>query len=285
MTSDLIAGALRWLHTRSMPSSRKSYELSRMAPLCEREARSIPDADFVSPAFDNDQSRRPSQMVVILSTPRCGSTYLCDLLRRAGLCTPHEYFQPQHYLPLLSYRWDCVENGRVGWRRYARALEKNRTSASGTLGIKVHGAHLYYFSEALPYFTAPATRYVWLQRRDRLRQAVSFGIARQTGQWTSHFRARGSPTYRYNYLRRGLNAIHSQEDLIAAFLYARGLSYETLYYEDLLGAARAQMLKKAFDIDVPQTRAAADPLAPRRQADALNETWLSRFARNMFFGT
>jgi Stf0 sulphotransferase len=100
-------------------------DLSRIEPLSDDEAKSIPEADFVSEPFDREASAPPSRMIVILSTPRSGSTFLCQLLHRAGLCTPHEYFQCDHYLPLLAYRWACVDGGCVSWQRYASALERS----------------------------------------------------------------------------------------------------------------------------------------------------------------
>lgn len=262
-------------------TSDPAAELSRIEPLSEYEAGLIPDADFVSASFDTKTVVCPSRMIVILSTPRSGSTYLCERLQGAGFCTAHEYFQQEQYLPLLADRWGCIENGRVSWSRYVLALERHRTSAQRVLGINVHGTHLHHFAEAMPYFTAPAIRYVWLKRRDKLRQAVSFAIARQTGQWSSNFQLRGEAKYDYGFLRRRLNMIHSQEDLIAAFLHARSLAYDTIYYEDFVSDPRT-MLKAALGVDIGETT--PDNRALRRQGGATNDAWVVRLARDMFLG-
>lgn len=269
----------RWVGRSAEPSS-DSWPIK---PLSATEARAIPNSDFVSPAFDrtaNDNS--PSRMVVILSTPRSGSTYLCELLHRAGFCTAHEYFQREQYLPLLAERWDCIDDGRVSWSRYVRALERHRTSGEGVLGVNVHGAHLRRFIAALPYFSAPTVAYLWLRRRDKLRQAVSFAIARQTERWSSNFEARAQANYDYDFIRRRLKMIHSHEDTIAAFLHARKLTHDVIDYEELVSNPRATV-QTTLGVDIVET-STTDVHALRPQGNATNDAWVSRFANDILFG-
>jgi LPS sulfotransferase NodH len=261
---------------------RRSADLSRLEPLPEARAAGIPDADFVSAAFDVEASTPPRRMVVVLSTPRSGSTYLCELLHRAGLCTAHEYFQPYQYLPLLAHRWGCVERGHVSWPSYARALERHRTSPQGVLGVNIHGSHVRHFLQALPWLTAPDAAYLWLRRRDKLRQAVSYGIARQTRQWSTHFARGAEPRYDYAAFARLLGAIHEQEDLIRAFLHERAPVHRTLDYEDLVDDP-AGSLKSALGVESAATPTASEP-GLRRQGDATNEGFLSRFVQDVLAG-
>jgi LPS sulfotransferase NodH len=204
-------------------------DLAHVRPLSESERAAIPDADFVSEAFDRTAASPTRRMIIIFSTPRSGSTFLCQLLHRAGVCTPHEYFQPHDYLPLLAFRWNCVDGGRVAWNRYASALELHRTSELGVLGINLHGSHLRHFERALPHFSAREVRYVWLQRRDKLRQAVSYGIATQTGEWSSEFKTSSRPTYRFDIFHGRLKAIQRQEALIQAFVAVHSINPELVY--------------------------------------------------------
>lgn len=255
--------------------------LSRVDPLSEDEVRRIPDGDFVSASFDIESKQSPSRTVVLLSTPRSGSTYLCELLHRADFCTAHEYFQPTQYLPLLAHRWGCVDQGRVSWLRYARALERHRTSSAGVLGINVHGKHLRRFDEASTYFCSPDIDFLWLQRRDKLRQAVSYSIARQTGQWSSLFRSRAVARYDRSLILKSLRAIHEDEDLIAAYLHARGMSCSTIYYEDVVRAPDA-ILRSALGIELGEN--VGNEIAVRPQGGPRNDAWLSLLGRDMFFG-
>jgi LPS sulfotransferase NodH len=266
--------------TRMLRGRRGPADLSLLQPV--DQAFPIPDADFVSPSFDSESPQPPSRMVVILSTPRSGSTYLCQLLYRAGFCMAHEYFQPYQYLPLLAYRWGCVEDGHVSWPTYALALERHRTSARGVLGVNLHGAHVRHFLEALPSFTAPDVGYVWLRRRDKLRQAVSYAIALQTRKWSSHFARHAEPRYDHRRFRDSLEAIHAQEDLIQAFLHARAPVHGTVDYEDLVDDPSGN-LKRLFDVESAHATA-KDDRGLRRQADVTNEAYLSRFAGDIIDG-
>lgn len=276
-----VAGAVLGLrHSRSTDARRLS--LSRIEPLSECEARRIPDQDFVAARFDTDADakRSPSRIVVLLSTPRSGSTYLCELLHCAGFCTAHEYFQPEQYLRLLAHRWGCVDQGRLSWPRYAHALENHRTSSKGVLGINVHGKHLHRFDEALPHFRAAHVDYLWLKRRDKLRQAVSLAIAKQTGQWSSLFKQRAEARYDRSLIQQSLRTIHADEDLIAAYLHAREISYDTIYYEDIVRDS-GSALQSVFGIDVSEI---ARHGVMRRQGGSTNNAWVTSLGKDIFFG-
>jgi LPS sulfotransferase NodH len=255
----------------------------RVAVLSDDEKRSIPEADFVSAKFDRDASTPPSRMIVILSTPRSGSTYLCQLLHNAGLCTAHEYLQREHYLPLLAERWGSLDGGRVQPGRYIAALEGHRTSDSGVLGINLHGSHLQRFVAALPFCSAENVKYVWLQRRDKLRQAVSFGIAKQTGQWSSEFGRSAGKQYDFRHFSERLAMIHRHEDLVRAFIAGNEVACDQICYEDLT-ADPAAVVKACFDIDIAGSLSGIDrPL--QKQGDATNEDFVRRLAHDLFFGT
>ncbi len=255
----------------------------RVAALSDEERRSIPEADFVSAKFDRDAGQAPSRMIVVLSTPRSGSTYLCQLLYNAGLCTAHEYFQREHYLPLLAERWGCLDGGRVRPDLYAAALERHRTSDDGVLGINLHGSHLHRFVAALPFFSAEDVGYVWLQRRDKLRQAVSFGIAKQTGQWSSEFAKSAERRYDFAHYAERLGMIHRQEDLIRAFIAGNEVACDQISYEDLTSDPAA-VVKACFDIDIAGSLSGADrPL--QKQGDATNDDFVRRLSNDLFFGT
>jgi glycosyltransferase involved in cell wall biosynthesis len=149
------------------------------------------------------------------------------------------------------------------------------------LGINVHGKHLHRFDEALPHFSAPDVDYLWLQRRDKLRQAVSLSVARQTGQWSSLFRAWGEATYDRGLMQRALRSIHAEEDLISAYLHARGIACETIYYEDVVRDPESA-LRSALGVAVSET--IRNGIALRPQGGSRNDAWVSMLGSQMFFG-
>jgi LPS sulfotransferase NodH len=255
----------------------------RVVALCDEAKRSIPEADFVSARFDRDAGTPPSRMIVILSTPRSGSTYLCQLLHDAGLCTAHEYLQPYQYLPILAERWGCIDNGRVSCERYVAALERHRTSDEGVLGINLHGAHMRRFAAALPYFSASDVRYVWLQRRDKLGQAVSLAIAEQTTQWSSQFEKKRDAEYDFDFFRKRLEIIHEQEATVRAFLRTRPIDCDVLVYEDFVEDLRAA-LEPLFGVDLGAALARREQ-ALRPQRSSVNDDFVRRLAADLVRGS
>ena len=105
----------------------------------------LPEDDFADGQFDRDVGTPPRTLLLILSTPRSGSTLACDLLHQAGVCTAHEYFQPYQIRPAMMRRWGLTEEDDAG---YCAALARYRTSPNGVLGINLHLHHLKYFERA-----------------------------------------------------------------------------------------------------------------------------------------
>jgi LPS sulfotransferase NodH len=266
---------------RRTPRDHGPVDLARLPDPSDENLKAIPEADLISKQFDRESAAPPARMLVILSTPRSGSTYLCQLLHQSGLCTPHEYFQHEQYLPLAAYRWGCAEGGRVDWRRYAAALERHRTGESGVLGINLHGSHLRRYSEALPYFSARSVRYAWLQRRDKLRQAVSFGIAKQTGQWSIEFKRGAEPEYDHEFFRDRLRRIQKQEAFIHAFLELQSIDCETIYYEDFVRDPKSTL--GLFGVDYSRLRPSNDRNL-RKQANKTNDDFVHRLAADILRG-
>jgi trehalose 2-sulfotransferase len=209
--------------------SRISLKTERLAEI----AASIPTNDFVNVQYDTDHGVPTSDALVILSTPRSGSTLLCELLRLNDVCLPHEYFQPAQYLPLFAHRWECVQAGALDELRYVTKLRRHRTFLNGWLGINLHGSHLAHFVRMAHGFSGVRLHYVHLLRRDVIAQAVSYHIASETAQWSSEFTSSKSSEYDFLKIQKRLLRVQAQNLLIAAYLAGRCAPATTLYYEDL----------------------------------------------------
>ena len=134
----------------------------------------------------------------VCSTQRSGSTLLCDLLTQTG-----EHGEPDEYLdirkPVYRELYDAAGADRTA---YLPWLLANRSSPNGAFGLKLHWnqgvnfvrgrrattmahARLGYGYRAVQSlarrFGDP--RFVWVQREDRVLQAVSHYRARNTNQW------------------------------------------------------------------------------------------------------
>ncbi|MBT8145246.1 MAG: Stf0 sulfotransferase family protein [Gammaproteobacteria bacterium] len=241
----------------------------------------IPVEDLVNEKFDQDFAAPTTDILIIFSTPRSGSTLLCELLLKNSVCIAHEYLQSRQYLPLLGIRWGCVSgSGLTGktldLKRYADCLLRYRTLENGWFGLNLHGEHLKNYLKIEGLLPDVKFHYLQILRKDIVSQAVSYEIASQTDQWSRHF----SPTREVNYsffrILHKLYRIQKQNALIASFLAARKLVAHQIYYEDLVtkpGQVLSQIpnlsLEKSIDVESSLTR----------QTGALNAEWTSKFSK------
>jgi LPS sulfotransferase NodH len=235
----------------------------------------IPAEDFVHEQFDTAAVTATTDILFLLSTPRCGSTFLSDLVRLSDLCLPHEYFQPFQYLPMLAARWGCIEDGALNKQKFIEKLLIFRTHPSGWIGVNLHGHHLQAFSCFSGLLPNLREHYIHLKRRDVIAQAVSYEIASQTGKWSSHFQSSVDTHYSYEGIQKKIQIIEEMNLMIAAYVRQRRVCCITIYYEDLVrepGAALGQILAEgSVHLSLPASDLDA-------QSNALNVEWARRFS-------
>lgn len=233
----------------------------------------LPSEDFADAQFDRDTGVEPRELLLILSTPRSGSTLACNILHQAGHCTAHEYFQPFQVRPAMAARWGVAEGDDAG---HVAALARWRTSPGGVLGINLHVHHLPAFERARAFLPASirTTRHLWISRRDKLGQAVSYEIARQTRQWSSAYDKAREPEYDYDRILRALCGLKGSDAAIRRYLWRRGQFIRPLCYEEF-ATNPGLVLKAAGSLSE-----AAPPASIRRQGGAQNAAMIARFRKD-----
>jgi LPS sulfotransferase NodH len=128
---------------------------------------------------------------LILATPRSGSTLLGQGLQASGLAgDPKEFFG--HKLPFWMERWRTPT-----LPAYTARLGQVRATPNGVFGAKLLYRQLLHLESlarhqpeladlSLPeilYRLFPNLHFVWVTREDKVRQAISWFKARQTGVW------------------------------------------------------------------------------------------------------
>jgi LPS sulfotransferase NodH len=128
---------------------------------------------------------------LILATPRSGSTLLGQGLQATGLAgDPKEFFG--HKMAFWMERWQTPSFGA-----YVDLLTHRRATPNGVFGAKLLYGQLQHLENVarqdqalaeLPLATIlsnlfPNLHYVWATRNDKLRQAISWFKARQSGVW------------------------------------------------------------------------------------------------------
>jgi LPS sulfotransferase NodH len=158
------------------------------------------------------------------------------------------------------------------------------TTSNGVFGTKLMWGHLDDFlartrGDLDATFGDPA--YVIVQRRDKLRQAISLWRAVQTQSWRRDSggasAANAEPVFSAAAIAHLRGQLAEQEAAWGEFLAGRGPL--VLVYEDLaadLGSAVRAVLAHV-GIEAPADLDVAVPM--RRQSDALTEEWVDRFER------
>ncbi|MCB1671788.1 MAG: Stf0 family sulfotransferase [Gammaproteobacteria bacterium] len=241
-----------------------------------KAAETIPQDDLIHAGFDRDFGVPTTDILIVFSTPRSGSTLLCELLYRNGLCLAHEYFQERYYLPILASRWQCSDGRRLDKSGFISSLLKFRTLSNGWLGINLHGEHLKTFLKLESLLPDITFHYLHIQRRDSISQAVSYEIAAQTGQWSGHFKPGREPVYSYYRVLHKLYRIGKQTALINAYLHSRNCSCHSVYYEDFV-ADPQQTLQRLPFFTLQDTFQQSTGL--KRQSGGVNTEWVQRFSR------
>lgn len=237
-------------------------------------AKMIPAEDFADARYDETEETQTTDVMILLSTPRSGSTLLCELIRENHGYTAHEYFQPFQYMPLLADRWNCHSDGTIDGAAYIRALRRHRTHKNGWLGINLHGNHLPYFSSIERYLGDLRVHYVRLRREDQIAQAVSFEIAMQSRRWSNHFDSKAQAKYSFRRTLRMLEVIRNQNTVIQSFLAERRVPYRDLTYECLV--ARPEETLRSLPGIPPDHLLSVTPRLCR-QANGQSEEWTRKF--------
>ncbi len=203
----------------------------------------------------------PQHKIVICSPPRTGSYLFCEAMRRLGIGTPHEYFNPPT-MRVLARRWGLAYPERVRparwWRlgreRNLRALDAYLAAlAAKRTRNRVFAAKIQYWQYARLLDNPLGARFledarlVYLYREDLLDQAISLRLAEGTGKWgvdgVATTAARGArDLLDVAALDRALATIRAEEEGWRRFFADRNTPPAMLSYEamrvDPLGAAQ-----------------------------------------------
>lgn len=130
---------------------------------------------------------------IVCATPRSGSGLLCEALGRTGFAgMPDEFF-----LEKVEERYSKIW-GTTTFDEYLEKIVAKRSTSNEVFGLKLMPKQIRYLRSQLflkdPEMKKvkihhmlsslfPNLHYIWLTRRDKVRQAVSFYKARETGAY------------------------------------------------------------------------------------------------------
>lgn len=219
---------------------------------------------------------------VILTSPRAGSTLIGRMLYKTQLAgDPIEYFN-RYLLELERFR-----TGRSGltYQDFLSDMERRRTSPNGIFGMQLHYSQfLKAFSarqatSVMSTFIRNFDKLIWVRRRDRLRQAVSFVIAKRKRAWSSEDvedetfldSMKVSPMEIL-----GALSIVCQNDLgWERCIKAMNLDVHEIWYEDVASDYEAQCSAVLEHIGIADLVEDVPPPQISRQTSGLNERLIS----------
>lgn len=220
----------------------------------------------------------PNKFLIIASTPRCGSHMLGHVLHATGRFG----FPLEYALPANLKEWQR----RLGVNTLPQVLgelQRRRTSSNGVFSVKVHYDHIRQFGGFKDLLAAfPNAFFVLLSRKDVLRQAVSYSLAKQTGSWIAAQQPLTEKVeYSYSDIDRCLRKTLLDNAGWRYLLNTRACNFIELNFETMRNDIPAAVMRIAEFMKVtvePQLI----PGAPvtTRQGDETNLQWREQYLRD-----
>ena len=232
----------------------------------------------------------PSKSYLICATPRSGSTLLCEALRKTRLAgNPDEYFGPMHVS-----RWNETWKTRTDHEYFQQTIEHGCTS-NGDWGAKVMRLYWQDFLNQLKCVDDsqnlseselletrfPGLSYIFITRRNKVRQAVSWLKFIHGSAWFWEDDApqkldnlEFKPDVIDDFLRQ--TTIH--ESAWLEFFERSGIQPRIVTYEDFVTSYEETAIDVLgyLGIECP-TSIAFEERRLKKQADALSDAWVQKY--------
>jgi LPS sulfotransferase NodH len=234
---------------------------------------------------------------LICATPRSGSTLLSFGLGSTKLAgNPNEYLDANVVLNWSQQLGFSVRS----YTDYLQQLIAATRTPNRVFGAKIMWQcvkdTLSVYAATVPELAAlplheqiavmlHQPRYIYITRKDKLRQAISLVKAAQTNiwiQWSGSAVQKAAPaaepTYHPAAIEEQLNTITTVEYTWQSFFRIAGVEPYTVVYEDLVERYDDIILDilRYLQIDIPPGFRVPPP-ATERQADSVSEAWYERF--------
>ncbi|MBC8501377.1 MAG: sulfotransferase [DPANN group archaeon] len=252
--------------------------------------------DYLSTWFSTFNKRKyrpiiPEKSYIICCTPRSGSNLLRLLLRETELAgNPKEHF---------GSMFKVVENGNIPYVEYLRKIKSFTSTPNKVFGTKMHWfiyEKFERFMKRTSYYKNlkgddllreifPNLKYIFLTRKDKIKQAISYWKAKQTRVWVSfgneELAYKKEPVYSFKGINECLKKIELDEEKWLAFFKDNNLSPLTIIYEDLCenfeGAIKEVL--KLLEVSIPKNLKVSKPKS-RILSDDLSKEWLIKFVED-----
>lgn len=225
------------------------------------------DRDF--PAFEGKQHG-----VLIASTPRSGSNLLGQTLWTTGkFGDPLEYLHDMHFA-VWSNRFDTTHDPKAT----IESIIRHRTSPNGVFAIKAHYPQTIEFGGPQAVVDQfGLKKAIVITRYDKLAQAISLTIAKQTNCWISFDAPQKEPQYNENAINHSFMQIIRQEMMWMNYMKNANMPYKMVLMEDFL-ANPDRVIREIFDFTgVSLSNDDKCQFVTSRQSNHINDEWYKRY--------
>lgn len=229
-----------------------------------------------------------TQNYMICSSPRTGSTLLCELLSSTGVAgTPHSYFRAQD-MAWRAAEWGLSTPYTVS--DYLNALRQFTATANGVVGLRVMWGSLdgivseLQLPQGKPDQRAQLEqalgpmRYIHLERKDLLGQAISLYRAEVSDYWhsTQTQAPRRTASYNFDEIARRIDSLRRDNAAWRQWFQEHGMIPFSLSYEELDAnpIQSTEKLLQYLELDYDVSRISAPN---QKLADQSTERWRARY--------
>lgn len=233
----------------------------------------------------------PKTTYMICATPRSGSTLLCEALRNTGVAgNPDEYFGPMH-VPRWSEQWQVANP-----TEYVGKVLKQGSTTNGVFGVKIMNLYWKHFMETLWQAadqygvsdhqhissTFLNMHYIWITRRNKIRQGVSWAKALQGIPWTwdkpEDFIPKKKLEFQFDVIDQFIEETVLHEAAWQEYFAENQIEPFVVVYEDFVRSYHHITLTilKYLNIPFPQDTLMHEPTL-KQQADELSDEWVSLY--------
>lgn len=236
---------------------------------------------------------RPQSSYTIWFSQRTGSTLLCKALESTGIAgRPREWFNCPPSLLSTYRKTDHAELQEYLW--------KLGSTDNGVFGVN-HSYYEPHFSqliETLEKFPAcqpneirrtivweqvfPNHRHIFMTRRNKIRLAVSWWRAIQSGEWHLSTGEQRKPVdlsnaYSFDAINQLYNECSMREAGIQEFLAEGGIIPLNIFYEDFIQNYEGTIRMILGYLELDSRSVTIAPPALTKLADKVSEEWVQRF--------
>ena len=236
---------------------------------------------------------KPAISYIIASTQRSGTHLLCTILRSTGIAgSPDEFFLSKPG-ETWEKRW-----GAPSRDRYIERVLQDNTGVTGVFGAVVMWSYwermLQMLQELREHnrFTGPELiaelfnrpKYIWMRRRNRVEQAVSWAMACQTGVWAQRMgvtpQPDATPKFDFKVIDEWCNRIAAHEASWANYFRENQIEPLVLYYEDVVACHRvaAERVLEFLALPLPHRMEISAP-AIEKQANEISAQWAASYRK------